>query len=65
MFKNSVKRRRLELSISQTRLACIVGMSPSNLSNLELGKWKPWPKARRDLAKALRVTEEELFPVGE
>jgi transcriptional regulator with XRE-family HTH domain len=37
-------------------------MAESTLSNLELGKWKPWPKARKDLAKALGTTEGELFP---
>jgi len=29
---------------------------------LELGKQQPWPKARHDLAKALGITEQELFP---
>ena len=47
--------------LSQTRLAHLVGMAESTLSNLELGKWKPWPKARKDLAKVLGTTEKELF----
>ena len=62
MFNNRIRERRTELGLSQTKLACLIGMAESNLSNLELGKWKPWPKARKDLAKALGVTEEELFP---
>jgi len=36
-------------------------MAGSTLSNLELGKQKPWPKARHDLAKALGITEQKLF----
>ena len=62
MFKNHIRERRMELGLSQTKLACLIGMAESTLSNLELGKWKPWPKARRDLAEALGVSEKELFP---
>ena len=62
MFRNKIRERRQALGLSQTRLACLVGMAGSTLSNLELGKQMPWPKARHDLAKALGVTESELFP---
>lgn len=62
MFKNRIRQKRQELGLSQTKLACSIGMAESTLSNLELGKWKPWPKAMRDLAKALGVKKEELFP---
>lgn len=62
MFKNKVRQRRLELGLSQTRLACQIGLAESALSNLELGKREPWPKVKRDLALALKMTEEELFP---
>lgn len=61
MFKNRIREKRQELGLSQTKLACLIGMAESTLSNLELGKWKPWPKARRDLAKALGIPEKELF----
>jgi transcriptional regulator with XRE-family HTH domain len=62
MFKNCIRERRKELDLSQTKLACLVGIAEPTLSNLELGKWKPWPKVQRDLAKVLGVTEKELFP---
>ena len=62
MFNNRIRERREELGFSQTRLACFIGMAGSTLSNLELGKVKPWPKARRDLANALGISERELFP---
>jgi transcriptional regulator with XRE-family HTH domain len=62
MFKNRIREKRQELGLSQTKLACLIGMAEPTLSDLELGKRMPWPKARRDLAKALGVREEDLFP---
>lgn len=62
MFQNRIRERREELGLSQTKLACLIGMAEPTLSNLELGKWKPWPKARKDLSKTLGVSEKELFP---
>jgi len=62
MFENRIRERRKELGLSQTKLACLIGIAESTLSNLELGKWKPWPKARKDLARTLGVSIEELFP---
>lgn len=62
MFENRIRERRKELGLSQTKLACLIGMAESTLSNLELGKWKPWPKARKDLARTLGISIEELFP---
>ena len=62
MFYNKIRERRQQLGLSQTRLACLIGLAASTLSNLELGKQQPWPKARHDLAKALGVSEQELFP---
>jgi transcriptional regulator with XRE-family HTH domain len=61
MYRNRIKERRQELGLSQTKLACLIGMAGSTLSNLELGKWKAWPRARRDLSKVLGLKEEELF----
>ena len=62
MFQNLIRKRRQELGLSQTKLACIIGVAEPTLSDLELGKRYPWPKARYDLAKALRMTEKKLFP---
>jgi len=62
VFNNRIRERRQELGLSQTQLGCMIGMAEPTLSNLELGKCKPWPKARRDLAKALSTTEKKLFP---
>lgn len=65
MHTNRIREKREELGVSQTQLACRIGMAGSTLSNLELGKWLAWPKARRDLSNALGVGEEDLFPGGE
>ena len=62
MFKNLIRERRQELGLSQTKLACLIGMAESTLSNLELGKWKSWPKVRKDLSKTLGKPVQELFP---
>ena len=62
MFKNRIREKRQALGLSQTKLGCSIGMAEPTLSNLELGKCKAWPKARRDLAKALETPERELFP---
>ena len=62
MFQNLIRERRQELGLSQTNLACIIGIAESTLSDLELGKRRPWPKARKALAKALKCTEAKLFP---
>ena len=59
---NMIRKRREELDLSQVRLAVLAGLSNSLVSDFELGKRLPWPKARKALAKALKVMEGELFP---
>lgn len=61
MYKNKIREVREKFGLSQTKLACQIGMSGSTLSTLETGKRCPWPKARRDIAQALNVSENELF----
>ena len=62
MFKNLVRERRQQLGLSQTKLACMLGVAESTLSDLELGKRQAWPKIRKALSRALGRTEPELFP---
>ena len=65
MFINTVRQRRQELGLSQTRLACMMGIAESTLSAVvELGKRQPWPKIRKSLSRALGKTEAELFAEG-
>ena len=62
MFINTIRKRREQLGLSQSALARLIGLAEPNLSRLELGKSKPWPKVRRDLAKVLGCQESDLFP---
>ncbi len=63
MFINRIREVREKVGLSQTKLACQIGMAESTLSTLETGKRYPWPKVKRDIAKALKTSEGELFPV--
>lgn len=58
---NQIRERRKALGLSQTRLAILVGLAGSSVSDFELGKRWPWPRARRSLAKALKCRESDLF----
>ena len=63
MSSNRIREKRVELGLSQTQLARLIGVVESAMSNLELGKWKPWPKVKKDLAKVLNTSQKELFGV--
>lgn len=65
MEANRIKERRQELGMSQVELARRSQMASPNLSAIECGRLAPWPKARKALAKALGVSESELFPDGD
>ena len=62
MYRNKVKEVREGLGITQVRLGFLAKMPSSNVSNIERGVWKPWPKAKRAIARALRRKVEDLFP---
>ena len=62
-MKNLIREKRNEIGISQVRLATLTGIANGLISDFELGKRQPWPRARRALAKALKTPEVELFPV--
>lgn len=59
---DKVRKRRLELGLSQTRLSYLSQVPSCVISDCERGLREPWPKARKALAKALKVPEAELFP---
>jgi transcriptional regulator with XRE-family HTH domain len=61
-MKNLIRRRRQDMGISQVRLATLTGIANGVISDFELGKRLPWPRARKALARALGTTEAELFP---
>ena len=59
---NYIRERRTELRLSQVKLGILAGVANGTISDFELGKRQPWPKARRALAAALEVPESQLFP---
>ena len=50
--------------LSQQELADLTGLSKPNISRLENGHQKPYPKTVRRLAEALGVAPEELVDWG-
>jgi len=52
---------------SQAELSRKTGIHPSIISNLEAGKWHPWPKYKRLLGELFHVDPPELLfePVDE
>jgi transcriptional regulator with XRE-family HTH domain len=58
---NNLRERRQALGLSQVRLAILTGLPNGIISDFELGKRLPWPRARKAL-KALGLAESQLFP---
>ena len=61
MKNNRLKEFREIAGLSQTELAWKARMAGQNISAIERGALAPWPRARKALAEALKVTEAELF----
>ena len=64
MFSNRLRELREQAGLSQSELARRAGIAESNFSKIENGLWQAWPKAKRRLARALKVRISELFPEG-
>jgi transcriptional regulator with XRE-family HTH domain len=62
MVNNRLKEYREKAGLSQTELGWRAKMAGQNISAIERGTLAPWPRAKRALAKALNVPENELFP---
>lgn len=62
---NRIKQHREQKGLSQTELACLVGVAQGCLSRVENGKLHPWPRLRQGLCKALKCSEDVLFPIQE
>lgn len=60
-FDNNVKRRRLELGLTQTELAELVGVSQNSISSIETGQYKPTAYTAALLCEALKCKFEDLF----
>ena len=62
MEHNRLREYREKAGLSQTELGWRAKMAAQNISAIERGTLAPWPKAKKALAKALNVSESELFP---
>jgi transcriptional regulator with XRE-family HTH domain len=62
MVKNNVKVMREERGLSQIELARLACVATSNLSDVEHGRRQAWPILRKRLARALKTSEDSLFP---
>lgn len=56
----SLKMLRIMAGLTQEKLAEVLDVVPSTISNWETGKTKPCKKHRNRLRAALHVTEEQL-----
>jgi transcriptional regulator with XRE-family HTH domain len=60
---NTLRSRRLELGLTQTKLAILTGtLTQGMVADFESERRKPWPKARVALSESLGCSEAELFP---
>ena len=62
---NKIKKRREELGLSQTELAEITNIPQPGISRLENGRYVPSSPVIVVLAKALRMSTDELLGVNE
>jgi ribosome-binding protein aMBF1 (putative translation factor) len=62
MLNNRVKEARIRLNLSQVELSRKTKIAAPNISAIENGRLVPWGKAKRTLARVLKITEAELFP---
>ena len=61
-MRNRVRESRVALGLNQRQLAEKAHTAQSLISNLELGRMKPWPKVMKRLSRVLKVSRKELFP---
>lgn len=61
-MKNTLRHWRDKRHLTQSELAVLIGVQVQTIGNIENGKSEPRPKTQRDLAKALNIPIEQLFP---
>lgn len=57
-----LKIERIKKGIAQWRLANLIGISPQELSNYEVGRRRCPANLRHRIAEVLGISVEELFP---
>ena len=61
---NRLKEVRTSKGFSQLTLAKLTNIAPGDISRIENDWLRPYPGWRKRLAKALGISERELFPEG-
>ena len=61
ILKNRLKETRIELKLSKSQLADMVGVSRNTISSIETGQFSPTAKLALVLCIALDKKFEELF----
>ena len=61
-MNNHLAEVRKRAGLSQLRLGYLTGIQPTEISRIETGRLKPYPAWRKRLARALNVSESQLFP---
>ena len=61
VFADNIKRLRKDRGLTQTELADIIGISLASIQGYEAERVWPAMDTVKSLAKALKVTESELF----
>lgn len=61
ILKNRLKETRMELKLSQKRLADMVGVSRNTISSIETGQFNPTAKLALIICIALDKKFEDLF----
>ena len=61
---NNLKKIRTDKGFSQLTLAKLTNIAPGDISRIENDWLRPYHGWRKRLAKALGVSERELFPEG-
>jgi DNA-binding XRE family transcriptional regulator len=59
---NQLKEFRKRAGLSQLGLAKLTNIAPTDISRIENEWLRPYPGWRQRLAKALEVSEKEIFP---
>ncbi len=62
LFNNEVRKRRLEMGLTQSQLGEMIGKSSGVISHIETLKQYPDMDLANSLAECLGATVEELFP---
>jgi len=62
VMDNRLRESREKAGLTQVELARRARMASQNLNAIEHGRLLAWPKARRSLARVLKVEQDVLFP---